>query len=556
MLQSLSIRNIVLIETLDIQFRSGLCVLTGETGAGKSILLDALGFVLGERSSPQLIRYGSQQAIVNAEFDIDQYPLIKEWLHEQGFDSDSALFLRRMLNQEGKNRAFINDTSVSIGLLKQLGEMLVEVHGQHSQQGLLEASAHRALLDAYGQLEPLVKEVRDGYVSWKETEKKRDEAQKSYEQQEQEIDYLQHLSQELAQLSPEKGEEEILLEKRRFFQHYEKRTALLQELSNLLQADRGVYPLLASADRMLARNVSLFEEKELEGLMAALERAGQEISEAITLIETLEKDAEYQEFTIDTIEERLFSLRDMARKCHCHVDQLPETYEKVQTQLQQTLHSKEELITLQQQSATLRENYIERATKLHERRMQVAQDLQQVVMKELPSLKMSTTEFIVSCERLPDMEGSEYGFSKVQFVGKTHASAAIQPLHKIASGGELSRLMLAIKVALASINQTPTLIFDEVDTGIGGAVAEAVGRRLAELSQHAQLLVVTHQPQVAAHGDYHLKVAKYVKDQGTYTSVSILNEVERQEEIARMLSGEEITYEARAAAQRLMEMSV
>ncbi len=553
MLQQLTIHDIVLIEALDIPFQSGFCVLTGETGAGKSILLDALGLVLGKRAEARLVRHGAEKGVVTATFSAEDRA-IKTLLNAHAIDAEEELLLRRVLYADGKSKAFINDCPVSIQLLQQVGASLVEIHGQHTQQGLLAPNYHRHILDAYGGLEASVTAVTEAYTAWQEAEKRYEEAQAICDKTKGEEDYLRHVLQELEQLDPQIGEEEKLAEQRSRLMHQEKITETLEAALGELHGSKAVASALRSASRILERS-SVPDKTLFSSALEALDRATIEVDEAESALEaSLRQDGDTN-LSLDDIEERLFALREAARKYRVTPDALPEHKEQIAQQLDALEHSEDVLRNCIAERDASKKRYQEQAEALHAKRLQAAQKLEKAVAKELTPLKMANSAMQIACEPLPESGWGPQGMERVEFRVRTNPGAPFGPMAKIASGGELSRFMLALKVVLAHVKSAPTLIFDEIDSGIGGAVADAVGQRLEQLGTTHQVLAVTHQPQVAAHGQHHLRVEKRERAGAVTTTVTPLSEQQRQEEVARMLAGKSITEEARAAAGKLMQAS-
>jgi len=555
MLKNLAIRNIVLIDACELLLAGGLCVLTGETGAGKSILLDALGLALGGRSEARLLRAGAAQASVSAAFDIRGNEAAKVALVELGLEADDELILRRTLTPDGKTRCFINDVAVSVAGLKAVGETLIEIHGQHDGRGLLDPATHRVILDAYGELGAPTTATARAYGEWKRCLEALEAARHAIETAAREKEYLQHMQKELSALAPEPGEEEALADTRTMMMGSEKLVETLNDAGNELAAGKGAVSMLASAQRILSRS-ALGGSGRFNTVIEALERAGEEVAEAETQIAKLLDDAQYDPAKLEQIEERLFTLRGVARKSSVPVGDLPGLLAQVNEKLAQLKEGQHQIKALEQASAAAREQYIAAAEKLSAGRAKAAKSLEKAVAAELGSLKMAATVFKVSLEKLPEERFSAHGIDAVAFIAATNKGTVPAPLHKIASGGELSRFMLAMKVALARIKSTPTLIFDEIDTGTGGAVADAIGQRLAKLGETQQVLVVTHLPQVAARGSHHLRVLKEEKKGATFTRVETLTSVARSEEVARMLAGASVTTEARRAAEKLLQAAV
>ncbi len=553
MLTNLTIRNIVLIEQCDISFTRGLCVLTGETGAGKSILLDALGLVLGTRAETRLIRHGKDRASVGAVFDISDNKDAKTILDELGIEQADELVIRRAITPDGKTKCFVNDTPVGVAALKSLGSTLVEVHGQHDGQGLLDPSTHREILDLYGELQDAGEKVAEAHGRWASSRENLEEAQKKIEAAEREKDYLQHMQKELSNLSPKPDEETELAEKRTQMMQSEKLAEALNDALTELRSGKGTIGMLSSAQRILSRSAL---NASFTAAIEYLERASNEIQEAENSIENILRDSQYDPAKLEQIEERLFTLRAVARKYNVTPDQLPVLLSEVNEKLGSLSHQEHQLAALQQALEKAKSDYQSAAEKLSKARKKAAGNLEKAVMGELDSLKMGATKFSIVIEALPEDRWSSNGIDFVQFQAATNKGASLAPLHKIASGGELSRFMLAMKVALARVKSTSSIIFDEIDTGTGGAVADAIGKRLARLGQTHQVLVVTHLPQVAALGNHHLLILKEEKSKATYTQVRVLSAGERKEELARMLAGAEITSEARKAAEKLLQAAV
>lgn len=556
MLTHLSIRNIVLIEQAEIDFGKGLCVLTGETGAGKSILLGALGLVLGERAEARLLRQGSEQGSATAEFDITKNENAKEVLSELGMEADDTLFIRRTLAADGKSRCFINDAPVTQAALKKLGSTLVEIHGQHDQRGLLDHATHRSALDGFGRLGKQVEAVESAYAGLSSARQALTRLDEEIAQAQREQDYLRHMRSELAALDPKPGEEETLSDKRTRMMQSEKTFELVQDVRNELGAGKGVDGMLRSAQRLLTRS-PLASGTAFAALIEQLEKAAVEADEAVAQLDVLAQDTVYDPQELETIEERLFALRAAGRKYNLPVDELPALKAQVEAKIHILDDNEAQRKRLSVQLEQCRKEYVAAAEMLSESRKKIAVKLEKTVAAELAPLKMENTKLKITVEPLPENQWAAHGSDAVAFVVATNVTSKdtkdFAPLSKIASGGELSRFMLAMKVSMAEVRMTPTLIFDEIDTGTGGAVADAIGRRLADLGQQAQVLVVTHLPQVAARGSMHLRVAKEEKKGRVTTDVDKLDMKQRCEEVARMLAGATITAEARKAAQKLLD---
>ncbi len=554
MLAALSIRDIVLIDRLELALAPGLCALTGETGAGKSILLDALGLAIGGRADAGLVSQMADQGSVTAVFDIANDHPARMILNENDLDAEGDLILRRVQTKDGRTRAFVNDQPISIGLLRRVGDLLVEIHGQHDERGLLDASGHRALLDLFGGLEGKASEVRRLWVGVAEARAALDAHRSKLQRAQAEQDYLRHVVAELDELMPEEGEETRLAEERILMMHSEKIATDLVEAQDALTGNGGLEARLSQAMRRLAKAADQVGGR-LDAAIAALDRTLNEAADTRDELERASRALEFDPARLERSETRLFALRAAARKHNVPVDQLAALAEKFRSQLADIEDGELKLGTLTVAAEAAHGAYVDAAEQLSVKRLKAATKLDQHVMAELKPLKLDKATFKTAVERVaPDHAGPD-GLDRVSFLISTNPGAPLGPLIKIASGGELSRFVLALKVSLASQGSAPTLIFDEVDSGVGGAVAEAVGLRLAELSKSAQILVVTHSPQVAARAQYHLRISKSemkAKGARVATRVDSLDDSERQEEIARMLAGATVTDEARAAAAKLI----
>ena len=557
MLIQLSIKNVVLIESCDIVLENGLCVLSGETGAGKSILLDALGLVLGARSDSGLVRKGETQGSVSAEFDISRNDAAKKILNELELEDADSLIIRRTIGSDGKTRCLANDQPVTVAGLKKLGETLVEVHGQHDQRALQDMTHHRSLLDEYAKLSLQRKTVGEVFRVWRDKMQELNALKGEIERGMREQEYLQHMRGELKELSPEIGEEELLANQRSGMMQSEKLFAVLNEALSELNAGKGVLGSIRNAQRTLTRS-AFANDPKFAAIIEGLEKAAIEAEEAVYALEKTGQDTTFNPEKLEHIEERLFALKAAGRKYNMPVDELAALYVQVEEKLSLIDSQEHRIAQLEKQVAEARKDFTQAASKLTEARKKAAQKLEKSIEQELAPLKMAGTRFRVRIEPLDENGWSEWGADAVCFecatnVAKGDKDVTYSGLGKIASGGELSRFMLAMKVSLSSVRSTPTLIFDEIDTGTGGAVAAAIGERLALLGKSAQVLVVTHLPQVAARGNQHLRVSKNEKARKVVTSVDHLSPAEREEELARMLAGSTITAEARKAAQKLLE---
>lgn len=548
MLANLSIKNVVLIEQLHIEFHHGLCALTGETGAGKSILLDSLGLSLGERADAGLVRHGTDQASVSASFDVDKKHPVLELLKQQDLEGDTTLILRRALSKDGKSKAFINDQPVSIGLLKQVGEMLVEIHGQFDTQTLLNPQYHIYLLDEYAGHDDVLSQVKEFWQSWRHNQKKLDMARANIDKARSDEGYYRASLEDLDELSPKVGEEDSLSTLRDKLMRRE------QIFENLSTAEKGIEDIETISGSIWRALDKLSNEGS--AAIAAMDRVNAEIQEVIAALQDISTDIENSEYSLQEIDDRLFSLKAQARKHGCTIDELPQKREEIAQALNAIENQDSDLAELMHEVEKNKNAYEKAAKILSDKRHKTAQKLSKLIMQELPPLKLEKARFEISVEEVPENQWSISGINKVQFLVATNPGAQAGPLNKIASGGEMARLMLALKVVLAEVGTAGSLVFDEVDSGIGGATAAAVGERLARLAEHRQILVVTHSPQVAAMASNHWIVSKGGTKTVTTTIIPLIENTQRQEEIARMLSGAEITPEARAAAGKLLETSI
>ena len=551
MLVNLSIRNIVLIEKLDLTLRAGLCTLTGETGAGKSILLDALALATGARGDAGLVRSGAEQGTVTAAFDIPEDKLVTRIMEEHDLPCEGQIILRRVQSKDGRSRAFVNDAPVSVHLLKTIGSALVEIHGQNESQSLTDGPVQLSLLDSYAGHGDKVDALKQKYNHLKECEEQLELYKNSSERAAAEEDFLRHALEELEKIDPKEGEEESLSEERTLLMNSEKIAGYIAEALVLIDGDKALQSALNGALRQLEK-VSDQAAGRLDTTITALERAVIEADEAQTQLLEASRDLVYDPQRLEQVEERLFGLKALARKHAVQVDQLPATKTMLQQQLDDIESGADRLDELQQNVEKAFKDYEVLALSISKTRQQAALKLDKTVMKELEPLKLNGGGFQTVLSHVTPSMGTATGIDSVQFMASTNPGMPAGPISKIASGGELARFMLALKVALAEASQPLTIIFDEVDAGVGGAVAEAVGSRLKLLAENGQVLVVTHSPQVAACGNHHWLISKSVEDDRTMTRVEELTTQNREEEIARMLAGASVTEEARAAAVRLL----
>jgi DNA repair protein RecN (Recombination protein N) len=559
-LTALSIRDVVLIERLDLAFRDGLTVLTGETGAGKSILLDSLGLALGARADSGLVRAAAEQASVTACFSPPDDHAVATLLDEHGLSAEDEIVLRRIVTKDGRSRAFVNDHPVGVGLLRRIGALLVEVQGQHEQMSLADPASHAAMLDAFDVPAPLRTAVAAAWRAWRDALSRLDFAREAIAAAARDEEWLRHAVDELATLAPRNGEEETLARERQKLQQSERRAeAIAAALAELTPKDRrstGPAAALRAASRSLQRLAPSTGQEPGENpagpAMAALERAEEALAEAETLLTRLIADADVDPRLLEQSEERLFALRASARKHGVTVPDLPALLDTLAGRLGALENGTAEIELMEQAARDGRERYAAAAAALSAARQTAAGKLQKAVAKELPPLRLDKARFFAEVGELPEPAWGPNGADQVRFLIATNPGQEPGPLARVASGGELSRLMLAMKVVLSAGSAVPTLVFDEVDSGIGGATAAAVGERLARVAETVQVLVVTHSPQVAARGAAHLRVAKAAARDRTATTVDHLAPDARREEIARMLAGETITESARAAADDLL----
>lgn len=554
MLARLSIRDIVLIERLDIEFARGLAVLTGETGAGKSILLDAFALALGGRGDAGLVRHGAEQGQVTAAFDLAPGHPALGLLKDNGFDDDTGeMILRRVQFGDGRTRAYINDQTVSVQTLKAIGAALVEIHGQHDDRALVDAASHRRLLDAFAGLEKDVTALEALWDARKAAYTALETHRANMERAARDADYLRHSAEELKKLNPKDGEETALAERRTGMMQGEKIAADLREAQEAVSGPHSPISALAAAVRRLERRAgsspTLVEPavKAIDVAINALEEADQHLNAALIA-------ADFDPAELERIEERLFALRAAARKFSTPVDGLAALAAKFFADVATIDAGAGQLTKLEKAAVEADAKYAAAATKLSAARIKSADKLNKAVIAELAPLKLERAKFITQVDTDAETPGPQ-GIDRVEFWVQTNPGTRPGPMMKVASGGELSRFLLALKVVLSDKGSAPTLVFDEIDTGVGGAVADAIGARLGRLAGKVQVMAVTHAPQVAARADQHLLISKAALDKGkrVATNVNTLADDHRREEIARMLAGAEITAEARAAADRLLK---
>lgn len=551
MLVTLSIRDIVLIDRLDLDFAAGMSVLTGETGAGKSILLDSLSLALGARGDADLVRHGEAQGQVTAVFDVAGNHPVRSFLKDNDVDDEGDIILRRIQTADGRTRAFINDQPVSAGLMRQAGSLLVEIHGQHDDRALVDPESHRALIDVFGGLTGEAAAVAAAYAAFRSAEKAVTDLERRIEAARNEADYLRAAVEELSQLKPQAGEEEQLAARRTDMMAVEKIAGDLNEAFETLNGSASPVPELASLLRRLERKADQMPQL-LGQPVRSLAEALDQLEETRGGLEAALRQTEFDPRELENVEERLFALRAASRKFSVPVEDLAALCESMSGDLADLDAGEDKLAALVEAAAKARAVYDQKAAALSEKRRKAARLLEKAVERELPDLKLERAKFIVEIDSDPASPGRS-GIDQLQFHVQTNPGTRPGPMMKVASGGELSRFLLALKVCLADKGSAPTLVFDEIDTGVGGAVAEAIGVRLARLAAGVQVLTVTHAPQVAARAAGHFLIAKEaLKRDRVATRVQRIDEDHRSEEIARMLAGSVITEEARAAARRLL----
>ncbi len=559
MLAALSIRDIVLIDKLDLEFGAGLSALTGETGAGKSILLDAFSLAIGARGDASLVRRGTEQGQVTATFELSpDHPALALLAQNDIPVEDDVLILRRVQGIDGRSRAFVNDTSVSVQLLRQVGQMLVEIHGQHDERALIDPSGHRNLVDAFGGLTVNARRLADLYEAWQAADAERARHEAEIAATRVNADYVVHALEELRALNPKPGEEEALAERRQLMMNAEKIAEELNEALDALAGEGTAGARLASALRRIERQAASGGAL-LTGVAEALEHVLAETNTARDRIEEALAATAFEPADLERAEERLFGLRALARKHRVPVDDLAALTERLEGELAALDTSEGRATALAKEAEAARKTYETAALALSKARAKAAKRLDEEVVAELAPLKLEKARFLTHIDTVDLTEGGPNGIDRVAFWVATNPGTEPGPMMKVASGGELARFILALKVVLAARGSAPTLIFDEADSGVGGATASAIGERLAGLAASVQVLAVTHAPQVAALAQGHLMIAKEATQgpdgEAMATRVAVLEGTHRREEIARMLAGQTITDEARAAADRLMSKS-
>ncbi len=551
MLKSLSIRNVVLIDKLDLDFQNGFSVLSGETGAGKSILLDSVGLLLGKRAEVGMIRSGCDKLSVCGSFEIaDKKGELAALCAEYDLDFEHEIIIKRTLNQDGKGKIFFNDQPITQKLLKEIGSYLVEIHGQFDNQGLLNPATHLSVLDNYGAYPEKITVLKTAFAAYKKAKDNRVNAEAKIAQSKADEDNLRHWVDEFQKMQPRENEQEELEEKRRQMMNAEK---ILENLDAAYKAlnQGGVQSALRQAQAAISR-VNVLLNGKFDNIYSLLDTALVNADEAGEEIEAASNEVSLNQNELDAVEERLFALKALARKHNTTIEELPLVWQQMEENLRNLELGEDDIENLRKLEEAAYKDYVKKATEVSQARLAAALRLDGKIQAELPDLKMEKARFMTQISTKPENQWNENGRDDVCFMVSTNPNTPYGSISKIASGGELARFMLALKVNLAQTSQVETMIFDEVDTGIGGATAQAVGEKLAKLGEQVQVLVVTHSPQVAAQSKYHYKVEKTTVDNVTTTSLRELSAAEKTEEVARMLSGEHITDEARAAAKVLI----
>ena len=551
MLKSLSIRNVVLIDKLDLDFQNGFSVLSGETGAGKSILLDSVGLLLGKRAEVGMIRSGCDKLSVCGSFEVaDKKGELAALCAEYDLDFDHEIIIKRTLNQDGKGKIFFNDQPITQKLLKEIGSYLVEIHGQFDNQGLLNPATHLSVLDSYGAYPEKITALKTAFAVYKKAKDNRVNAEAKIAQAKADEDNLRHWVDEFQKMQPQENEQEELEEKRRQMMNAEK---ILENLDAAYKAlnQGGVQSALRQAQAAISR-VNVLLNGKFDNIYSLLDTALVNADEAGEEIEAASNEVSLNQNELDAVEERLFALKALARKHNTTIEELPLVWQQMEESLRNLERGEDDIENLRKLEENAHKEYVKKATEVSQARLAAALRLDGKIQAELPDLKMEKARFMTQISTKPENQWNENGRDDVCFMVSTNPNTPYGSISKIASGGELARFMLALKVNLAQTSQVETMIFDEVDTGIGGATAQAVGEKLAKLGEQVQVLVVTHSPQVAAQSKYHYKVEKTTVDNVTTTSLRELSAAEKTEEVARMLSGEHITDEARAAAKVLI----
>ncbi|MBO1924153.1 DNA repair protein RecN [Thiomicrorhabdus sp. 6S3-12] len=551
MLSELSIQNLALIEKLNLNFSNGFSSLTGETGAGKSILLDALGLTLGERADSSLVRHGSKRADISAAFDLSQLPHVQLWLQENELDDENSCLLRRTVSAEGRSKAYINGIPVAVAQLKTLSNLLIDIHGQHEHQSLLHSGKQLALLDAFAAHTTLLEQTRDSFKQWKSLQQQLSALEQQQQDFQSRFELLSFQQQEFAELSPVEDEfEELELQQNQLSHASEIKRRGLNAYDHL-EAEQGASDQINHAIHHLEEVVAFCPQ--FEAPLAQLNSALIEIQEAAAEIQTTAENIELDPNQLEAVEERLSALFSIAKKYMIEPSQLPQKQQQIEEALNTLQHSGESLEQLRHEIKQQEADFHAKAHKLRASRQKAAKKLSRQITEGMQELGMANGVFEVALEA--SKTPAQTGVDQIDFKVSANKGQPIQPLAKVASGGELSRISLAIQVATAEVAQLPTLIFDEVDVGIGGGIAEVVGEKMRQLGEHKQILSITHLAQVAAHGNHHFKIAKSTRAEMTHTEVNYLDSSQRIEELARMLGGMKITEQTQKMAQEMLSQA-
>lgn len=554
MLTQLLIRDLAIVTAQELELSAGLSVLTGETGAGKSILIDALGLALGERADNSMIRSDAQRAEVSADFDISNHSGVCDWLKEQSLDEGDACLIRRVLSREGRSRAFINGRPVALQQVQELGNLLVEIHGQHAHQSLLKRRHQRLLLDAYGGNDRLAEQVAESFKAFGRLRDSLEELKSAAAERASRLDLLRFQVGELQALNLQPDELEHLNQDLKRLSHLEQLQSGCGEiLYGLDEADPSLRGLLARLTDRLSNLAAL--DKSLEEAREMLDNALIQVDESLAVLRDYLDDLELDPAGLQEVEQRLGLIHDLARKYRVAPETLPERLLEIEQESQRLEQADETLADLDTQVSQAWERFLQQARKLSEKRRSAGQRLSKEISQAMQQLGMPGGVFAVELNPLAEQEATQAGLEQVEFMVSANPGIPLQPLNKVASGGELSRISLAIQVATIRYGKTPTLVFDEVDVGIGGGVAEIVGQMLRRLGETRQILCVTHLPQVAAQALHHLRVQKHTSDKQTRTQIARLTPEERVNEIARMLGGMEITGQTLAHAAEMLALA-
>ncbi|TNC80534.1 MAG: DNA repair protein RecN [Oleiphilus sp.] len=554
MLTQLTVKNFAIAEHVDVVFQEGMSVLSGETGAGKSIILDALGLTLGDRADTTMVRHNCSKAEVSAVFQTAAHEEAELWLREHDLDDDGECILRRVITSEGRSRAYINGQPCPLQALKTIGELLIDVHSQHEHQSLLNKDNHRHILDSFGQLEPLSREVSEQYVLWHKKERHLTALQSNQSETQARMQLLQFQVEELDKLALQKDETATLEKEQNelsnaelFLRQAHQALAISAEgednLLSMLHGAMNTLSHLPSENDKLSEALSLFKEAEIQ-----IEEAGSSLR---AFVEQFEVDPE----RLNNVEERLSAIYQIARKHHCRPEELEDLHSRLQEELS-TLNAEQDLDALNEEVESLKARFIATAEQLRQERRTSAEQLIQNISGQLALLEMKGVKFDVAMQPLEEHQINQHGLDNIEFLVSTNAGQPAKALRKVASGGELSRISLAIQVVIAERSAIPTLVFDEVDVGIGGGTAQIVGKLLRELGEKGQIICVTHQPQVASQGHHHYYISKQEENGEVKSSIALLNSDSRAEEIARMLGGIRMTEQTMAHAREMLESSL